>query len=63
MAIFNYADKKEQLDEIVSWFDQEDIDFDQASEKFALAQKLISEINKYLSDKSAELKVKVEHKK
>ena len=63
MANFNYAGKKEQLDEIVSWFNQEDIDFDEASEKFALAQKLIAEIDKYLSDKSAELKVKVDHKK
>ena len=54
---FNYANKKAQLEEIVAWFENSEIDFDEATKKFSEAQKLIAEIDKYLSDKQAELKI------
>lgn len=54
---FNYANKKTQLEEIVAWFENSEIDFDEATKKFSEAQKLIAEIDKYLSDKQAELKI------
>jgi exodeoxyribonuclease VII small subunit len=54
---FNYANKKAQLEEIVAWFENSEIDFDEATKKFSEAQKLIAEIDKYLSDKKSELKI------
>lgn len=56
-ANFNYANKKAQLEEIVAWFENSEIDFDEATIKFSEAQKLIAEIDKYLSDKQADLKI------
>ncbi len=54
---FNYANKKAQLEEIVAWFENSEIDFDEATKKFSEAQKLIAEIDKYLSDKQSELNI------
>lgn len=54
---FNYANKKAHLEEIVAWFENSEIDFDEATKKFSEAQKLIAEIDKYLSDKQSELKI------
>lgn len=59
MTKFNYATKKSQLDEIISWFESEEIDFEEASKKYEQATKIIDEIEQYLKDKSAQLKIEV----
>ncbi|MBP9812844.1 exodeoxyribonuclease VII small subunit [Candidatus Saccharibacteria bacterium] len=59
MTKFNYATKKSQLDEIISWFESEEIDFEEASIKYEEAIKIIDEIEQYLKDKSAQLKIEV----
>lgn len=46
----NFSDKMKQLEEIVAWFDSDEVDLDSAVEKFEegtkLAKELKSEINK-----------------
>lgn len=59
MTKFNYATKKSQLDEIISWFESEEIDFEEASKKYEQATKIIDEIEQYLKDKSTQLKIEV----
>lgn len=59
MTKFNYATKKSQLDEIISWFESEEIDFEEASIKYEEAIKIIDEIEQYLKDKSTQLKIEV----
>lgn len=41
-------EKLAELDELVAWFEQDDIEIDQALEKFDSAEKLAAEISKEL---------------
>ncbi len=54
---FNYQQKKQQLEDIVSWFQTGDIDFEQASVKYAEANKLITELNSFLNDSKSKLEI------
>ncbi len=51
-----YAGLRAELDELLSWFDQEDLDVDQAITKYQQAIKLTQELEAYL--KQAENTVK-----
>ncbi len=51
-----YAKLRSQLDDLIAWFDQENIDVDEAILKYEQAIKLTKELEKYL--KSAENKIK-----
>lgn len=42
------AEKTAQLDELVSWFDSDDFELEQALDKFKEAEKLAAEIEKDL---------------
>jgi exonuclease VII small subunit len=44
----SYRELKSDLDEIMSWFDQDNLDVDLAMEKYRQAEALIVEIEKYL---------------
>ncbi len=46
----------EQLNEILLWFESEEVDLDEAVKKYEQAQKLIDEMEKYL--KTAENKIR-----
>jgi len=52
----SYKQLRAELDEIMIWFESDDIDVEQALEKFAQAEKIIAELEKFLSD--TELKIK-----
>lgn len=54
-------EKLSELDELVTWFEQEDIEIDQALAKFEEAEKLADEIGKEL--KTAKNKIEVIKKK
>lgn len=54
-------EKLSELDELVTWFEQEDIEIDQALEKFEEAEKLADDIGKEL--KTAKNKIEVIKKK
>lgn len=54
-------EKLSELDELVTWFEQEDIEIDQALTKFEEAEKLADEIGKEL--KTAKNKIEVIKKK
>lgn len=43
------AEKTAELDELVSWFDGDDFELEQALEKFKAAEKLAAEIEKDLA--------------
>lgn len=51
-----YSQLRTELDELLSWFDQEDLDVDKAIEKYQQAIALTRELETYL--KQAENKVK-----
>ncbi len=54
-------EKLAELDELVTWFEQEDIEIDQALTKFEEAEKLADDIGKEL--KTAKNKIEVIKKK
>lgn len=54
-------EKLSELDELVTWFEQDDIEIDQALAKFEEAEKLADEIGKEL--KTAKNKIEVIKKK
>ena len=51
-----YIELKQELDGVIAWFEQDDIDVDMAIEKHLLAEKIIAELRQYLAD--TELKIK-----
>ena len=54
---FNYSQKKAELDEIVQWFNRDDIDFEQAQAKYVEAKEIIDELNVYLDNSKKELDI------
>jgi exodeoxyribonuclease VII small subunit len=52
----SYREMAERLDQIMLWFDSEDIDVDTAVKKYQEASELLDEMEKYL--KTAENKIK-----
>lgn len=59
MTNFNYKQARQDLDKILEWFEDPNIDFEEADAKYKEAKKIISEIEKYLGKKEAELKVEI----
>mgnify|MGYP000903313463 CR=1 FL=1 len=59
MTKFNYKQAKQDLNEILEWFERPDIDFEEADLKYKQAHKIISDIDKYLNDKEQELKINI----
>jgi len=59
MTKFNYKQAKQDLNEILEWFERPDIDFEEADLKYKHAHKIISDIDKYLNDKEQELKINI----
>ena len=45
----SYRELKNSLDELLTWFDQDDLDVDEAMKKYDEAQKVITELEEYLS--------------
>jgi exodeoxyribonuclease VII small subunit len=56
-----YTQLKEELNTVLEWFEQDDIDVDKAIEKHAQAEKLIAELKTYLE--ATEQKIKKASKK
>ncbi len=54
----SYSDLKKRLDEIIFWFEQDEIDLDEALIKYQEAQKLIEQIEAYLSALEQKINVK-----
>ncbi len=57
----NLQQKLAQLDELVAWFENDDVDIEQALKKFEAAEKLADEIGDEL--KSAKNKIEIIKKK
>ena len=45
-----YRELKNQLDEIMDWFEQDDIDIDEAMQKFTEAESVIKQLETYLEN-------------
>ncbi len=45
-----YKHLRQELDELLSWFENEDLDVDEAISKYEQAKKLAKELHKYLQD-------------
>lgn len=57
----NYTQLRSELEQIIKWFESEDIDIDQAIGKYEEALGLVKDIEKYLKEaenKLSELKTK-----
>ena len=62
----DYQTKKAELDAILGWFEREDVSIDEALTKYEQANKLILELETYLSDtrvKISRLSQKIPNKK
>lgn len=52
---FDYKKAKAELDEILAWYEAGEVDVEQAIAKYQRAEKLLKELNEYLSDASAKI--------
>ena len=52
----SYSELKSALEDVLAWFEQDEVDVDKAIEKHAEAEKLIAELQAYLD--ATEQKVK-----
>lgn len=51
----NYVKKRAELDELLAWFEQDDLAIDQAIEKYQQAEAIIAELEQYLTDTQAKI--------
>lgn len=51
-----YRQMKQELEDIVAWFSSGEVDVDEALQKHAEAEKLLKEIEAYLTDKEQRIK-------
>lgn len=50
MANFDYKKAKVELNELLAWFESDEITIDEALEKYQKAEKIIEQIEEYLKD-------------
>lgn len=51
-----YQELKAELHELLQWFEQDDLDIDQAMQKHADAEKLIAQLKEYLDETEQKIK-------
>jgi exodeoxyribonuclease VII small subunit len=51
-----YKQLRAELDDVLQWFESDDIDLDEAVAKHAEGEKIIAELSKYLSDTEQKIK-------
>jgi exodeoxyribonuclease VII small subunit len=56
-AEFNYTKKRAELDALLMWFERGDVSVDEAIDKYQQAEKLLAELEAYLSDTQAKIEV------
>ena len=56
---FDYNDARQELDEILAWFESSNPDLDKALLKYKRAEDLIKQIENYLKDIEKKLKITV----
>lgn len=56
---FNYAKAKQELVELLDWFESGDPDLDKALDNYKKAEVLIAQIETYLKDTEKKLKITV----
>lgn len=54
--VASYRELRNKLDDIMAWFEQDDLDIDEAMKKYAEAEKIIADLEEYLA--KTELKIK-----
>jgi exodeoxyribonuclease VII small subunit len=55
-AKLTYRDLREKLDDLMLWFEGDDLDVDEALEKHAQAEKVIKELESYLAQTEQKIK-------
>ena len=56
---FNYVAAKQELIELLDWFESGDADLDKALENYKKAEDLIKQIEAYLKDTEAKIKINI----
>ncbi len=59
---FDYKTQKAKLDNIVQWFESEDVSIDEALAKYEEAKKIIEDLEAYLGDTKAKIKLSIQDK-
>lgn len=54
-----YRELRSELDELLKWFDGDELDVDEALEKYSQAEALINEIENYLDTVKAKITKKI----
>lgn len=54
---FDYRQARADLDEILAWFESSDVAVDEAIDKYKQAEKILAELEEYLADTQAQIKV------
>lgn len=54
---FDYTKTRAELDEIMAWFESSDVAVDEAIAKYKQAEKLLAELERYLSDTQAQIEI------
>jgi exodeoxyribonuclease VII small subunit len=57
MKQFNYTKARQELDELLAWFESEEVNIETALKKYEEAEALIKQIEAYLSDKKAQVEI------
>lgn len=52
---FDYVKKRSELDDLLAWFEQDDVAIDEAIVKYQQAEALLKELELYLSDTQAKI--------
>lgn len=55
--IFDYTKTRTELDEIMAWFESSDVAVDEAIAKYKQAEKLLAELEQYLSDTQTQIEI------
>lgn len=59
---FDYSSKKDQLIELLDWFDSGEADLDKALANYQKADELIKELEAYLKETEQKLKITIKNK-
>lgn len=60
--VFDYAKAREELNEVLDWFESGEIDVEMAIKQHARAEELIKQIESYLKDVEKNLKINIRNK-
>jgi len=56
-ANFDYSHKKQELEDLMQWFESDQVSIELSIKKYEEARKIINELEEYLSDKKKSIEL------